>query len=192
MLVVTYLSMSSIVRTDLIPPEGDSNWGLCLSKGVFHVDWGTWKRVLTNWKDFPSNTGFYTTFHGVLQKLSVIREPAMGITTYIHKAHWRSLGPCLESLHTSLPLPDRTLTALLTMSKPSQYLFSPEQFKGGKIIYWGSSNIFLTEQYQNRSVFNICLWISLIIQRHPEDSVNHWDLTGKYPVCFLGSRRGTK
>lgn len=161
MLVVTYLSVSSIVITDLIPPEGDSNWGLCLSKGVFHVDWGTLKRVLTNCKDFPSNTGFYTTFHGVLQRISVIREPAVGITAYIHKAHWRSLGPCLESLHTSLP-PRQLLPCSPRVSQVCIF-FSPEQFKGKKIIYWGSSNIFLTEQYQNRSVFNICLWISLII-----------------------------
>lgn len=52
-------------------------------------------------------------------------------------------------------------TAPLT-TKVSQYLCL-QQIQGEKITYWGSNNNFLTEQYQNRSIFNICLCISLIL-----------------------------
>lgn len=93
------------------------------------------------------------------EDLMVIREPAVDVNFYLHKAHHScSLGPSWESLTHRLPLPkqDTHCPARYKEAKPVSFFFNTD-FRGKIIIYWGSKNISITEQYQNRSVFTIRL-----------------------------------
>lgn len=59
--LLRYLKVCHLLSGKTVPPEGATE-GSIFIKRCFPYGLRAIKKVLTNWKAFPSNTGFYTTF----------------------------------------------------------------------------------------------------------------------------------
>jgi len=101
--------MSSTVGSDRVAPEGEQPRALCSSK-VFSTSTEGHQEISYQLKGLPLKYGvLYNRPQGSSKAdLMVLREPAVDLNFYLHKArHSCSLGPPLESLTHRLPLPEQ-------------------------------------------------------------------------------------